>query len=77
MIFSDIFQELIVCSLSMDTVEGENSVVVILPHVHSGIELCVLRVRGIVLCAGVFFSYSADLYVFLFKVELVLNNLSQ
>lgn len=44
---------------------------------HSGIELCVLRVRGIVLCAGVFFSYSADLYVFLFKVELVLNNLSQ
>lgn len=43
------------CSLSMDTVEGENSVVVILPHVHSGIELCVLRVRGIVLRAGVFF----------------------
>lgn len=76
MIFSDIFQELIVCSLSMDAVEGENSVVVILPHVHSGIELCVLRVKGIVLRAGVFFLIQQICMFFLFKVELVLNNLS-
>lgn len=41
MIFSDIFQELIVCSLSMDTVEGENSVVVILPRAQWNWTLCI------------------------------------